>query len=137
MKATATFKPTKWDEKAYEQITPTQKMTKASVAMSFSGELDGEASVEWLMYYKYSDEQDQHNSSAIYTGLTRFTGKLNGKSGSFVMEEHGTFIAGAANSVLTILEGSGTDQLAGISGNAKSQAKADGASFELEYELNP
>jgi len=111
-------------------------MTKVSAVMSFSGEMEGEASVEWLMFYKHADEKEQHNSSATYAGLVRFNGKLNGKSGSFVMEDHGTFVAGAANSILTILEGSGTDELTGISGSAKSHAGADGASFELEYEIN-
>ena len=50
-----------------------------------SGDLTGKASVEYLMFYKHFDEKDQHKASAVYTGLIRFTGSVNGKTGSFVM----------------------------------------------------
>ena len=100
------------------------------------GEIAGIASVEWLMFYKYADEKDQHNSSAAYVGLMRFDGKLNGKSGSFVMEDRGTFDKGALNAILAILADSGTGELAGISGSAKYYTNASGITFEIDYEFS-
>src|ERR1700677_2249161 len=116
MKATGTFTPTKWDEKTLDQISSEKKITKASVELSFgdAGEIAGKAAVEWLMFYRHSDEKDQHNSSATFVGLIRFDGKLNGKSGSFAMEDRGTFHNGALNAALAILPGSGTGELSGI-----------------------
>jgi hypothetical protein len=137
MKATGSFTPTKWDEKTLDQISATKKITKASVILSFGeeGEIAGNATVEWLMFYKYADEKDQHNSSATFVGLIRFDGKLNGKSGSFVMEDRGTFDSGALNADLAILGGSGTGDFDGITGNAKYNTSSTGITFEIEYEL--
>jgi hypothetical protein len=138
MKATGSFTPTKWDEKTLDQISEIKKITKASVVLSFGegDEIAGSATVEWLMFYKHADEKDQHNSSATFVGLIRFDGKLNGKSGSFVMQDRGTFDSGALNAVLAILSGSGTGELDCITGNAKYTTSSTGITFEIEYELS-
>ncbi len=135
MKATGTFKPTKWDEKTYDQIAANKKLTEATVELAFTGEIEGTASVVWLMFYKHSDEKDQHNASATFVGLMRFEGTLNGRSGSFVLDDRGTFDKGQLNGNLTILTDSGTGALAGIAGNAKYHSDASEVAFQIEYEL--
>ena len=133
MKATSTTSPTKWDEKPYNELPSPMRMTKASVDFAFKGQLEGTAQTEYLMFYTEYDDKDPHKSTAFYLGLTRFTGTLSGKTGSFVMEERGSFGAGAANSTSTIVSGSGTEQLKGITGNAKATATQKGSQFELDY----
>jgi hypothetical protein len=137
MKAKGTFTPAKWDENTVNQISPAKKITKASVVLDFgeAGEIAGKATVEWLMFYKHADEKDQHNSSASFVGLMRFEGTLNGKSGSFIMEDRGTFDNGALKALLTILPGSGTDELEVIRGTAKYNTSSTGIAFEIEYEI--
>jgi hypothetical protein len=135
MKATATYSPTKWDEKPYEQISPSMKLTRASVEFAFHGQMEGHGLVEYLMFYKYFDESDPHKATATYVGLITFKGTLNGVAGSFAMEDRGTFEAGAANSVLTIIPGSGTDKHKGITGTGKYTATQKGCECELNYEL--
>ncbi len=136
MKTRGSFSPAKWDERTVDQISATKKITKASVVLEFgeTGEMSGKATVEWLMFYKYADEKDQHNSSATFVGLMRFEGTLNGKMGSFVMEDRGTFDSGGLNAALTILEGSGTGELEGMSGRARYSSKGMAVDFEIEYE---
>ncbi len=135
MKATATYSPTKWDEKPYNELLPPMRMTKASVEFAFKGQLEGHGQTEFLMFYSEFDEKDVHKSTAFYIGLTRFTGTLVGKSGSFVLEERGSFGAGTASSTAMIVAGSGTEQLRGITGSAKSTATQTGSQFELDYQL--
>jgi hypothetical protein len=135
MKAKATYSVKKWEEKTYDQISPEIKMTKASVEYEFSGELEGTASVEYLMFYSHADPTDQHKSSASYVGLIRFEGTLNGRSGSFAMKDDGTFESGTAASALTIVEGSGTGSLEGIKGTGMYRANCEGFVFEMEYEM--
>jgi hypothetical protein len=135
MKASATYKVEKWKEETWKDISPETKMTKASVEFSFKGEIEGKTMVEYLMFYKRFDAKDQHKSSAEYVGLMQFDGKLNGKSGSFALEDKGVFEAGAARSTLRILEGSSTNELKGIKGTAQYQADAAGSRFELDYDL--
>lgn len=135
MRAKGTYTVKKWDETTYCQISPEMKMTKASVEYEFSGDIEGSASVEYLMFYRHFDANDQHNSLASYVGLIRFDGRLAGKSGSFVMKDDGVFEGGAARSALTINEGSGSGSLAGIAGTAVYRADRTGCHFELEYIL--
>ena len=135
MKATATYAPTKWDEKPYEQISSDMKMTRASVEFAFKGQMEGQGLVEYLMFYNHVDESDPHKSEATYVGLIRFKGKLNDKAGSFVMEDRGAFKGRAAHSVLTIIPGSGTDALKGIHGSGKYVATPKECQCDLTYEL--
>jgi len=135
MHATSAASPVKWDEKPYNDLPSPTRMTKASVEFAFKGQLDGQGQTEYLMFYSEYNEKDPHKATAVYLGLTRFKGSLNGKSGSFVMEEHGTFREGVANSVSTIVAGSGTEQLKGITGTVKASATQQGMHVELKYEL--
>lgn len=135
MKASAALAVGKWEEATYDQVSPEVKMTKASVEYTFSGEMEGKGSVEYLMYYSHVDAKDQHKSTASYFGLMRFVGRLAGKEGSFVMKDIGAFQAGAAISALQIGEGSGTGSLLGITGTASYRADANGSRFELKFEL--
>jgi hypothetical protein len=135
MKAQGTYKVTKWEEKPYDSISANSKLTKASVEYQCSGEIEGKATVEYLMFYSHSDPIDQHNSSAEYVGLIRFQGKLKDKLGSFVLHDQGAFQGGAAKSALQIIPGSGTGTLQGITGTGKYRADQQGYFLELEYDL--
>lgn len=133
MKAKGTYTVKKWAESTYQEMTPEKKMTKASVEYGFSGEIEGKGLVEYLMFYAHFDPKDQHKSSASYVGLIYFDGTLLGKSGTFVLEDNGTFEGGAAKSTLRIAKGSGTGQLDGIHGNGMYMADREGYHIELEY----
>jgi hypothetical protein len=135
MKAQGTYKVTKWQENPYDQISADSKLTKASVEYQCSGEIEGKAAVEYLMFYSHSDPVDQHNSSAEYVGLIRFQGKLKDKAGSFVVQDHGTFQGGTARSALQIAAGSGTGALLGITGTGKYRADRESYFLELDYDL--
>lgn len=135
MNAMGSYTVKKWEEKLYDQISSEMKMTKATVEYSMSGQIDGKAAVEYLMFFKYFDENDQHKSSAMYIRLIRFVGKVLGKEGSFVIEDHGTFENGAASSTLQIVARSGMGELKDIQGAGRYSANHDGAQIELDYNL--
>jgi hypothetical protein len=135
MKASGSCKPVKWDEKTLVEISPEVKTTRASVTYAFSGGIAGQADAEMLMYYPHVDHADPHKSTARYVGLLQFSVTLDGRAGSFVVEEAGRFENGVAGSTLTIMDGSGTGALAGIRGSGRFQATKDAAMCELEYEL--
>ena len=135
MKAKANFSVKKWDEQTSEQISANVKITKATVEYEFKADLDGTGYSQNLMYYTHFDGNDQHNSEATYLGFIRFAGKLNGKEGSFVMEENGTYKNGSANSKLKIVNDSGDGALKNISGSGFYIAQKNGIEFELDYNL--
>ena len=135
MKAKAPYSVKKWQEETIQQIPPSMKMTKASVEFALNGEIEGTAAVEYLMFYKNVDPKDQHKSTASYIGLMRIEGRISGKSGSFVLEDQGTFAAGIAKSRLKIIAGSGAGDFKRIKGSATYEASQKSAMFELDYSL--
>ncbi len=135
MKATAIFLPTTWDEKPYGDFPRPTRMTKASVDFSFKGQLEGQGHTEFIMFYQKYDEKNPHGSSAVYVGLTHFAGSVNGKSGSFVLEERGTFEEGAAKTTSTIVAGSGTGDLKEIAGSGYGISTQMTSELTLEYAL--
>jgi len=135
MRITSTCIPKKWDEKPYEIIENRMKSTKATVEFAFSGDIEGSADVEYLMFYSSFDPEDPHKAKAQYVGLMRITGKLKGKSGSFTLLDNGTFESGAAKSKVTIVPESGTGELSNITGGGSYRADQGGCFLELDVAI--
>ena len=85
------------------------------------------------MFYKHFDPKNKAKSEASYVGLIHFEGKVGDKTGTFVLEDVGTFHEGTARSVLKIIDGSGTDGLKEIQGRGNYWADKENNQFELEY----
>ena len=107
--AKATFGLKSWDEKPFNEIEGAPKLTRASVNKSYQGDIEGEGQVEYLMMYRSA-------GSASFMGLERVTGSVGGRSGSFVLQHSGTFEDGVAKVRLSVVPGSGTDDLRGMKG---------------------
>jgi len=135
MKAQGTYTVVKWDESPYETISPTSKLTRASVEYQCAGDIEGKLAVQHLMFYSKADPKDQHNSTAEYTGIIRFQGNIQKKAGSFIVFDKGSFQGGMASSSLEIAAGSGTEALQGITGKGSYKADKNGCTIELEYFL--
>jgi hypothetical protein len=66
--------------------------------------------------------------------LERVTGKLKGRSGSFVLQHSATMTRGTPASTITVVPDSGTGELRGIAGKMSITVAADGAhSYEFEF----
>ena len=126
--ATGTFEITSWDEQPFHEGDDGRKLTRASVTQHHTGDLDGDAAVEYLMSY-------QPDGTATFVTLQRFDGAVAGRRGSFVLQGEGAFADGVAQAPLRIVDGSGTGDLAAISGGGSFRAKGHDTSFALEYEL--
>jgi hypothetical protein len=125
--ASATFKITGWDEDTYENLESPAKLTRANATQAFSGDIEGDGAVTWLMAYAADD-------AATFVGLLRITGQVGGRDGTVVLTSSGTFDGSVAKGPLTVLEGFGG--LAGITGSGELVAPLAGEpSVTLEYEL--
>jgi hypothetical protein len=128
--ATATFKVDAWDEKPWDTDEGQPKMTRAEVAKSFVGDLQGTSKLQYLMTYR-------KDGTADFVAMERIRGSLGGKRGTFVLSHVGAFVDGAASGTWTVVDGSGTDDLGGLSGSsAFSIPKGEEAfPFVLDYEI--
>jgi len=127
--ATARFAIKGWDEKPYSEGPDQPKLTRASVTKSFTGDVEGISQVEYLMMYR-------SDGTATFVGQERFTGLLDGRSGSFVLQRTGVFEGGLAKESYSVIPGSGTGELRGLRGSGASSVEHGMEHpFELTYEL--
>ena len=129
MKATGIFKVTSWDEKPCDEGWGGTKVTRASVTQTVSGNIEGEARVEYLMIYL-------KGGSATFLVTVRVAGKLDGRTGSFVLEGKGTYADGSATCNFSVVPGAGSGELAGLRGTgnyAAGHAEYPNVPFTLDY----
>jgi len=130
MRAAATFEITDWDQTEWDD-SPSGKLAQARVTKQFSGEVEGASVAAVLM-------AETSVGPAAYTAQERFTGSLGGRSGTF-MAQHGATEFGS-QSGWTIVTGSGSGELTGLSGTAVLDVDADGGhriTFDYEIAASP
>ena len=121
------FEMTSWDEKSIVEYEEGRKLTHAKVTKKFTGDLEGESVLEYLMVYPPAPP-------VPYVGVERFTGTFLGKKGSFALTITGVY-DGTAQEKATIIAGSGTGELARLRGSWSFGAGHEDkvAGFDIEY----
>jgi hypothetical protein len=127
--ASARFAIKSWDEKPYSEGQDLPKLTRASVMKTFTGDIEGEGRVEYLMMYR-------SDGSATFVGLERVVGRIGTRTGAFVLQRVGVFENGQAQETYTVIPGSATGELQGLRGDGSSSV-GHGMEhpFALDYEL--
>jgi hypothetical protein len=103
-----------------------------TIDKTFSGALEGTSKGEMLTGGAES------TGAMAYVALERVTGKLNGRSGSFVLMHNATMLKsdpGSGVMQITVVPHSGTGELAGLSGKMTIMIEGGKHSFDLEYQL--
>lgn len=114
-----------WDDPGDGEPT----LGRATVDKTFTGAIDGTSVAELLT------AQGEHGEA--YCAVEKFEGIVDGLAGSFVLEHGGHRAAGVEPvSFGFIVRGSGTGELAGITGTANYRHDESGAVLTLSYELS-
>jgi hypothetical protein len=95
----------------------------------FSGDLEGTSKGQML------GTGSPASGSAGYVAMERVTGSLHGRGGTFALQHSGTMGGGEMRLDVTVVPGSGTGELEGISGSMKIIIDGGGHAYELDYEL--
>jgi hypothetical protein len=104
-------------------------LDRMSADKQYRGDLDGTGKGEMLA------AGTPVKDSAGYVAVERFTGTLQGRSGSFVLLHRGVMDRGAQHLTITVVPDSGTAQLVGLVGTM-SITITDGKHFyDFEYTL--
>jgi hypothetical protein len=122
------------------KISPVEAPTLAKEAgfgcmtidKTFSGELEGSSKGEMLT------GGTESSGAMAYVALERVTGKLNGRSGSFVLMHNATMLKsepGSGVMQVTVVPRSGTEELATLSGKMTITIDGGKHSYDLEYQL--
>ncbi|MEI6668454.1 MAG: DUF3224 domain-containing protein [Acidobacteriota bacterium] len=73
--------------------------------------------------------------SAGYVAIERVGGKLNGRSGTFVLQHTGTMTRGEQQLSVMVVPDSGTDQLTGLVGRMTIKIEGTKHLYDFEYTL--
>ena len=127
--ANARFAIKSWDEKPWSEGQDRPRLTRASVTRTYTGDIEGDGQVEYLMMYR-------GDGSATFVGLERVVGRVGGKSGTFVLQRTGVFEGGLAKESYAVISGSATGDLQDLRGDGTS-AVGHGMEhpFVLSYEM--
>ncbi len=102
-------------------------MSRTRFVKTFTGELTGTGIVEAVMLRTDDD------GPAVYVGIERIEGTLHWQAGSFLPLHSATMLGGEQAASWTIVPGSGTGGLAGISGSGEITPDHD---LVLDYQLS-
>jgi hypothetical protein len=102
---------------------------RMSLQKQFEGDLAGTGKGEMLTALTPTE------GSAGYVAIERVTGSLHGRAGSFVFQHTGTMDQGAQSLSITVVPGSGTGALAGISGTFNLTIVDGKHLYEFSYTL--
>jgi hypothetical protein len=128
-KAIGKFTVTGGSEQIVREVPRELKLTRVSGMQRFEGAIRGGGSVEWVFGYR-------PDRSAVFTGLQRIEGSIDGRSGSLVLESTGEHDGKSSKGRWRIVTGSGTGELVGIEGEGGFDASGGPeATYELEYSL--
>jgi hypothetical protein len=123
-----TFRMVSWEEKQYDKAPGQPKFTSARVTHELTGGIQGEASICYLMAYR-------HDEAATFVGFVTITGTVDGREGSFVMQDVGLFENGVSKGRWIILPGLGRGALRDIRGDGHFAASEYGATYMLDVTL--
>lgn len=103
---------------------------RMSIDKQFHGELEASSKGEMLA------AMSQVKGSAGYVAIEQVTGKLQGRSGSFVLQHSGTMNRGTPQLTVSVVPDSGTGQLEGLAGSMKINIVEGKHFYEFDYTLS-
>jgi len=109
---------------------PQGVISRMSIDKTFHGDLEGTSKGEML-----AAGSGGKGSSGGYVALEQVTATLNGRKGTFVLQHSATMTAGVPQLSIIVVPGSGTDQLAGLSGKMDIIITEGKHSYDFEYTL--
>jgi hypothetical protein len=112
-----------------EEKTDGATLSRLSIEKEFHGDLEATSKGEML------GARAEIQGSAGYVAMERVTGKLQGRSGSFVLQHIGTMTRGALQMSVTVVPDSGSGQLAGIAGTMTIKIENGKHFYDFTYTL--
>jgi ketosteroid isomerase-like protein len=128
MRATGTFE-VKLSPLEVHDMGEGAKVGRMSIEKKLSGDLSGTSKGEMLT------AGTDVKGSAGYVAVERFTGTLQGKSGSFTLQHNATMNRGEGRLAIEVVPDSGTGELAGIIGTLAIEIADGKHSYAFEYAL--
>ena len=124
-KATGTFEVKVVPIEAHEE-----SIGRMTIDKELRGDLEGTSRGEMLA------AMTSVQGSAGYVAMEKVTGRLGGRSGTFVLQHSATMNRGVPSLSITVVPDSGTGELEGLSGTLNIIIADGKHSYEFEYAIS-
>ena len=112
-----------------QETAPDAAVARNLLYKEFHGDLEATARGEMLAAF------EPLTNAGVYVAIDRVVGTLHGKSGSFLIAHRGIANADGQTLDIVIVPGTGTGQLAGITGTLGIEIVEKKHFYTVEYEL--
>ena len=129
--ATGTFDVKIAPQKPDNPIEEASGLTRMTLDKQFHGDLEAVSKGEMLSIL------DRGTNSGGYVAMERVTGTIQSLTGSFAMQHNATMTSGAPALNIVVVPGSGSGELAGISGSMNIRIENGQHFYDFEYSLEP
>jgi len=118
-----------FDVKLTPQSSGDESIGRLIIDKEFHGDLEATSRGEMLA------AGTEITGSAGYVAVEKVTGKLNGKTGSFILQHSGTMTRGEGQLTVTVVPDSGTGDLVGLSGRMAIIITDGKHAYEFDYTI--
>ena len=124
-----TISESTWQETPFREVSDAVKLVQADSAQDYAGDLTGHGEIRYLMMYTGQGD-------TLFNGLEYITGTLSGNQGAFAIRWEGEDDGSATRARGTIIPGSGSGRLTGLTGEAALEAARGGSvTMTIGWEL--
>ncbi|MFI5670708.1 DUF3224 domain-containing protein [Streptomyces sp. NPDC051704] len=116
-----------WQEQPIGPAGSTPRLARSTVVNAFAGGIEA-AATDAAYTITYTGE-----GTGSYTGLELLSGAVDGRKGAFVLEQRGTFDASGTRCTFEVVPGSGSGELAGLSGSGGFTYRHGDTSVAYEF----
>jgi hypothetical protein len=126
------FTTKNWEEKIVSGVEGGPRVAYAHATFAYSGVIEGESICDLLLYYA---GEGYESGGTTAPSFERFEGNVEGREGTFVIRHEYTFDAKGIASTFVVVAGSGTGELAGLTGSGTSGGTIgeDKVGYTFEY----
>lgn len=113
MQLHGTFSISDWQESTTTSPNPNEKLTKAVVRQSYSGDILGASEIHYQMHYLA-------DGNACFNGFEYITCDIDNRPTELILSHVGQFEQGVASSAFTVIKADNLPSLLGLKGHFKS-----------------
>ena len=127
-KARGKFTVESGGEDPYEALDDGIRLAHAYGRQTFTGDISADGAVHWLMLYRA-------DKTARFVGLQRLSGTIGKRRGTVVLTASGDHDGKGSTIDLEVAAGSGSGDLAGMSGTGKLVITGRTGTYQLDYRI--
>jgi hypothetical protein len=118
-----------YEPKVFDEMSGGPSLSDIHVTETFSGDIEGDGVVHFV-------QAAGPDGSASFVGIERVRGSIDGKKGSFLLQDRGTVVGKDVAGEWFVIPGSGTGDLRGLRGDGGFKAElGQHAAIWLDYDF--